>query len=209
MGPRGQSLLGHRVHGQQVRPDADGTELPRLLGLHVALVVRSVLGPDVVVMVGVMPQVSPAVPGGLGLRLRNSAPRRLKLKYFCYCQIFSDYNRMDCFCETINDTRECHLSPPEDSVIQMIMFCDLILCLMSPMMLRLPGQSVKYLQACLSQIAKKCGGESKMGCICVGGSLEGIAAMLIKRHIKSMKELLKLIVRCFPLRQRRAVSRPR
>ena len=132
MGAGGQPLLWHRVHGQQVRPDADGTELPRLLGLHVALVVRSVLGPDVVVMVGVMPQVSAAVPGGLWLWLRNSAPRRLKLKYFCYCQIFSDYNRMDCFCETINDTRECHLSPPEDSVIQMIMFCDLILCLMSP-----------------------------------------------------------------------------
>ena len=79
MGAGGQPLLGHRVHGQQVRPDADGTELPRLLGLHVALVVRSVLGPDVVV-VGVVPQVGAAVPGGLGLVLRYSAPRRLKLK---------------------------------------------------------------------------------------------------------------------------------
>ena len=41
---------------------------------------------------------------------------------------------MDCFCvaETINDTRECHLSPPEDIVIQMIMFCDLIQHLISP-----------------------------------------------------------------------------
>ena len=31
-----------------------------------------------------------------------------------------------------------------------------------------------------------------MGCICVGGSLEGIAAMLIKRHIKSMKRAFKI-----------------
>ena len=69
LGPGGQPLLGHRVHRQQVRADADGAELPRLLGLHVALVIRGVLGPDVIVMVGVVPQVSPAVPGGLGLGL--------------------------------------------------------------------------------------------------------------------------------------------
>ena len=75
----GQTLLGQRLHGQQVRPDPDGAELARVLGLHVALVVRGVLGPDVVV-VGVVPQVGAAVPGGLGLVLRHSAPRRLKLK---------------------------------------------------------------------------------------------------------------------------------